>query len=518
MSTFKIGDLVWAKMKGFPQWPGVVVEPHDELKQLRKSNSYCIFFFGSLNYAWIEIKMLSPYNSKDEVTSNRAGFKDAVAAIEHYKLTGEGGPVQSETTDPFDQLIKPSPPPSASSEKKGRKSASKGSEDLSDLDDDSASRPSKPFKVARKSSDTPKVRPLKKSLESSLSAKRKKKTENYAADTTTGESSSHPGTPFRKSLLDRPVFPRPESPTLDITTVSKTLLNKSIIPSDKVFGFLGLGVMGSGIVKNLLNSNHEVYVWDRSPSRSQEFVQVGAKLVQTPSDLAVATDIIFCCVSDSQAARDMVFGNCGVISEMSSSKAYVEMSGIDPETSLTISKGIQESGGRYLEAQLQGSKGECDEGTLIILAAGDRTLYNDVSSCFEAIGRASFFLGDVGCATKMNLLIQMLMGVTLSGLAEAMALANRCGLNLSEVLEVLGLTQLSSPFMIEKGQVMEKCNYATNLALKHLQKDLSLAMSLADSVTQSIPTTATSNEVFKRARRVGYDNYDASAVYIGTRF
>ena len=120
----------------------------------------------------------------------------------------------------------------------------------------------------------------------------------------------------------------------------------------------------------------------------------------------------------------MVFGNCGVLSAstLGQGKGYIEMTSIDCETSKDIFEGLTMRGGRYLEAQIQGSKSQSFEGTLIILAAGDRTLFEECQTCFEAMGRNSFFLGEVGNASKMNLVLQTMAGVTLAALAESMAL------------------------------------------------------------------------------------------------
>uniref|UniRef100_A0A0A9XU16 Cytokine-like nuclear factor N-PAC n=1 Tax=Lygus hesperus TaxID=30085 RepID=A0A0A9XU16_LYGHE len=530
MTTFKIGDLVWAKMKGFPKWPGVVAEPTKELKVTKKANNFCIFFFGTNNFAWIEPKGLEAYSEPADSKKKSGAFKDALAAIEHYKLTGEGGPpVEGETTDPFDQLIRPSASvPNLQSDKKVKTASAKkrriskddsqaaSSEEDASSEDGVAPRSGKAIKLKgpKKSTDiTPKGRPPRSSNASSL-IKRKKKAENYAADTTTGEASTS-----RKSLLDRPpVLPRAETPPLDLHTVSHTLLSKSVIPSDKVFGFIGLGIMGSGIVKNLLNSGHEVHVWDRSPEKSQEFARIGAKLQMTPSDVVGSADITFSCVSDPTAAKELVFGNCGVLREMNVSKAFVEMSGIDPDTSMTIATAIHEYGGRYLESMLVGSKAEADEGTLILLAAGDRTLFNDVSSCFEATGRASIFLGEVGSATKMNLIHQMYMGTTMACMAEAMALADRAGLNQAEVLEILGISNVCSPLLMDKGKAITDCTFATKFSLKNLSKDMKLVQGLSETLDQPIPITSAANEVFKHARRFGYGDHDAAAVYISARF
>lgn len=148
----------------------------------------------------------------------------------------------------------------------------------------------------------------------------------------------------------------------------------------------------------------------------------------------------------------MIFGNCGVLTEITSEKGYVEMTGIDAETSQDISEAINAKGGRFLEAQVQGSKVQAEEGTLVILAAGDRTLFDDCQTCFEAMGKNSFYFGEIGNASKMNLVLQLITGVTIAGLAEGMALADRIGLHQKDVMEVLELTSLACPAMLEKGR------------------------------------------------------------------
>merc|ERR1711994_895884 len=209
---------------------------------------------------------------------------------------------------------------------------------------------------------------------------------------------------------------------------SQKLMDKNIEPSRLNFGFLGLGIMGCGIVKNLLNSGHSITVWNRTAEKRQEFVKAGAREALTPGDVIAESDITFSCVSDPQAAKDLVFGNCGVLQEINTTKGYVEMTGIDSDTSQDIAEAISLKGGRYLEAQIQGSKNQAQDGTLVILVAGDRSLFDDCQSCFQAMGKNSFYLGEVGNATKMNLVLQTMMGVTLAGLAEGMALADRAGL------------------------------------------------------------------------------------------
>ncbi|XP_076070007.1 nucleosome-destabilizing factor isoform X2 [Oratosquilla oratoria] len=456
---YKLGDLVWAKMKGFSPWPGKVIEPREGVKKPSKKHCFFVYFFGSENYAWIEVANMKPYFAyKDRlINANKTGpFKEAVEAIEKFVI-------ENNVSD---------------SSRKRLNSSSPGS------------------------------------------AKRARAEARMKDPSITGSPSTFNSKSQRVSiLLDRPVhIQRPDTPPLDIGSVSQTLKDKKIEPSPLKFGFLGLGIMGQGIVKNLLNSGHAIMVWNRSSEKCSDFVSAGAKEMMTPSDVIASADITFSCVSDPQVAKNVVFGNCGVLQEMTPDKGYVEMTGIDSETSQDIAEAINGRGGRYLEAQVQGSKVQAEEGTLVILAAGDRTLFDDCQSCFQAMGKNSFYLGEVGNASKMNLVLQVMAGVTLAGLAEGMALADRAGLQQKDVMEIMELTSLACPLMIEKGKAIIEGGFPTHQPLQHMQKDLRLGMLMGDALELPLPLTAATNEVFKHAKRLGYGEHDVSSVYIRTRF
>ncbi|XP_075235284.1 nucleosome-destabilizing factor [Lycorma delicatula] len=510
--AFKLGDLVWAKMKGFPPWPGRVSNPPKDLKKPggKKGATHCIFFFGSKNYAWIEESNLKPYFDFKEtlVKSNKSGgFREAVEAIEEFIQKGES--FKDDPDDLFNKLVesvsekKPKPKPKKDPPPKAEKTTSK-----------------------RESSPTPIKKKKKQRVNSTDSVNTFEA--NGDGDDLESPLNHHRllgnhSTPLRKgpgsNLLERPSnIMRPLTPPLDLESVSQTLKEKNILPSPLKFGFLGLGIMGSGIVKNLLNSGHSVIVWNRTPDKCKDFVKAGADEGLTPSDVIQAADITFSCVADPQAAKDMVFGNCGVLPEAGPSKGYVEMTSIDAETSQDIAEAIMGKGGRYLEAQVQGSKTQAEEGTLVILAAGDRSLFDDCQSCFEAMGKNSFYLGEVGNASKMNLVLQLMAGVTLAGLAEGMALADRAGLQQKDVLEVIELTSFACPTILDKGKAIIDGVFSTHHPLQHMQKDLKLSLSLGDQLEQPLPLTATANEVFLHAKRLGYGTHDASAVYIRARF
>ncbi|XP_058058014.1 cytokine-like nuclear factor N-PAC isoform X1 [Anopheles bellator] len=567
---YAVNDLVWAKMKGFSPWPGRIAVPPAELRRIavKKSNPVqCIFFFGSNNYAWIEETQIKPYvEFKDKLLNlcKTAQFKDAVRQIEDFMVNPEK--YQSLFTGENEAANRPDPDAEFNKLREG--GSASGTEESGEAEHspsvNNTTTPaalesveelgSTPLSV-KKTSAKKKVRaslPIKLNVDKVVTSPAKMRAPGGKAKAATtlllDDETSPSATPKRKKklgndsatdlaslvidsysssirrnapiahLLNRPTVARPATPEIDMSSVSDAVQSRNIKASDLKFGFLGLGIMGCGIVKNLIKSGHSVVVWNRTASKCRKFADVGAVIADTPSDVVEMTDVTYSCVSDPQVAKDLVFGNCGVMSATLSGKGYVEMTGVDPETSQDIAEAIISKGGRYLEAQLQGSKNQAEEGTLIILASGDRLLFEDCQSCFEAISRNSFFLGDVGNATKMNLVLQMISGISLTAIAEGLALADRAGLQQKDVLEVMELTTMSSEMFQEKGNAIIKGEFPTHQALKHMQKDLKLALSLADGLEQSLPIAAASNEVFKHAKRLGYGSHDASAVYVRARF
>jgi len=511
---FRIGDPVWAKMKGFSPWPGkVCVPPTDVKRPAIKKAMHCVNFFGTNDFAWIEEFNIKDYlEFKNTLAKSKASkqMKQAQDEMDAYLKSRDSSaaaaPAVSEDNEEFDALVAPNKKPA----KKGAKKAESRKREANDSDS-STSGPSStsPVKKARTAGTKQKER--KEEPSSSLADREQSPLPSYSVKKSSAAVSG---------LLDRPTLARPASPStgIDLVTSSQTLREKDIQPSKLTFGFLGLGIMGSGMVKNLLNSGHNVIVWNRTTEKVRDFVEAGAKEVLTPSDVIADSDITFSCVSDPQAAKDLVFGNCGVLPEINTTKGYVEMTGIDSETSQDIAEAISLKGGRYLEAQIQGSKNQAQDGTLVILVAGDRSLFDDCQSCFQAMGKNSFYLGEVGNATKMNLVLQTMMGVTLAGLAEGMALADRAGLQQKDVLEVLELTGLACPILLNKGKSIIDGGFPTHQPLQHMQKDLKLSLSMGDTLEQPLPLTASANEVFKHAKRLGYGEHDVSAVYIRARF
>lgn len=552
MPDFKPKDLIWAKMKGFTPWPAMIVDPPLEmLNQPRKAHSKCVFFFGSRNFAWIETNNMKPYEGPwkaDMAKANKPNsFKHALQDINNYiedptaidNEISKNAATNHSTEADFDKIRD-------GIEVSEEDNEANDSADVELIEDEiiipnirtPKRTPKAKSTAAIKSKSATSIKSTNKGRRSSgsVAPKRKRNASATLEDlneyfkTTPSrrklntDALSHIGSSRRNmnsiALLDRPVVSRPETLAIDMNVRSQTLAERDITPSNLIFGFLGLGIMGSTIVKDLICTGHKVVVWNRTMAKCRPFQEAGADVKETPVDVVEAADVIFCCVSDPKASKDLVFGNCGVLQYKDlCNKAYVEMSTIDPETSQDIAEGITHANGRYLEVQIHGTRQEAEDGMLIILAGGDRKVFEECHSCFKTIAKNTFFLGaEVGNACKVNLILQTIVGVSLVGLAEALALADRFSISLKDIIDIFELTSMKSQLLLAKGKEMAKGEFNPQQPLSHMQKDLRLVLSMAENLDQSMPVTAITNEVFKHTKRLGYSDHDSSAVFVRSRF
>lgn len=278
-------------------------------------------------------------------------------------------------------------------------------------------------------------------------------------------------------------------------------------------GFIGLGIMGSAIAKNLVKGGFDMTVWNRSPGKCDELRDLGARQAATPAQLVEECSITFAMLSDPAAAEEVCFGKHGVLHGIRQGKGYVDMSTVDAATAQRIAEAVTDVGGRFLEAPVSGSKKPAEEGSLIILAAGNKGLFDEACPCFEKMGKKILYLGDVGNGARMKLTVNMIMGGMMAVFCEGLALGSEAGLDASAILDVIGAGAMANPMFDLKGKLIFQGNFAASFPLKHMQKDMRLAVSLGDQLNLPLFSAAAANETFKKAKQLGFSEEDFSAVY-----
>ncbi|KAL2488414.1 Glyoxylate/succinic semialdehyde reductase 1 [Forsythia ovata] len=255
-------------------------------------------------------------------------------------------------------------------------------------------------------------------------------------------------------------------------------------------GFLGMGIMGKAMSMNLLRHGFKLTVWNRTLSRCDELVEHGATIGENPAAVVKKCKYTIGMLSDPAAALSVAFDKDGVLEQMGPGKGYIDMSTVDAETSSKISEAITSKGGYYLEAPVSGSKKPAEDGQLVILAAGEKALYEEILPAFDVLGKKSFFLGQVGNGAKMKLVVNMIMGSMMNAFSEGLVLADKSGLNSQTLLDVLDLGAIANPMFKLKGPSMIQSSYSPAFPLKHQQKDMRLALALGDENAVPMPVAA----------------------------
>ncbi|XP_038705972.1 glyoxylate/succinic semialdehyde reductase 2, chloroplastic isoform X2 [Tripterygium wilfordii] len=277
-------------------------------------------------------------------------------------------------------------------------------------------------------------------------------------------------------------------------------------------GFLGIGIMGLPMAQNLLKSGCNVTVWNRTKSKCDPLITLGAKYESSPEEVAAGCDVTFAMLADPGSAVDVAFGKHGAANGLGPGKGYIDFSTVDGSTSKLISDRIKATGASFLEAPVSGSKKPAEDGQLIFLTAGDKPLYERVAPYLDIMGKSRFFLGDVGNGAAMKLVVNMIMGSMMASFSEGLLLSEKVGLDPNVLVEVVSQGAISAPMYSVKGPSMVQSHYPTAFPLKHQQKDLRLALGLAESVSQPTPIAAATNELYKVAKSYGLSDHDFSAV------
>lgn len=280
----------------------------------------------------------------------------------------------------------------------------------------------------------------------------------------------------------------------------------------KKYGFLGLGIMGQAMAANLIGAGLDVTVWNRTREKCLPLVEQGASLGSSPGEVTAQCDITFAMVADPAAANSLFFERGGVLEGIEPGRGYVDISTVDPATSLRIAEAVKTQGGRFMEAPVSGSKKPAEDGTLVFLCSGDKSLYDDAAPALQIMGKKSFYFEQVGQGAQMKLVINMIMGSMMTAFGEGLALGDKAGLAMTDILDVLTQGAIDNPMFRLKGPLMAQNNFPTAFPLKHMQKDLRLALEMAEQYGQPLFTAGAANNLYLMARAAGGADEDFSAV------
>jgi len=255
-------------------------------------------------------------------------------------------------------------------------------------------------------------------------------------------------------------------------------------------GFIGLGIMGRGMANNLLKSGYDLRVWNRTPSRIDEFVEKGASRASHPASLAGECDIIIVCVSDTPDVQEVILGDNGVIEGIQPGALVIDMSTISPQVTREIASRLSEKGAFMLDAPISGGSEGAAMGTLSIMVGGQADQFDRAMPLFQAMGKAITHVGDHSAGQTVKLVNQILVVVNMLAVGEALLFAQAGELDLHKTLEAVSQGAAGSWMLSNRGpQVLDR-DWRPGFTIDLQQKDLRLVLEAADQM--GMPALATS--------------------------
>jgi len=280
----------------------------------------------------------------------------------------------------------------------------------------------------------------------------------------------------------------------------------------KTISYLGLGTMGSGMAANVLKAGYELTVWNRSTEKCEPFARKGARVAKTPADAARDVDLVMYMLSNDQAVEEVVFGAEGILSGIKEGQIAIDMSTVLPATSLREREAYAKRGVDFLDAPVFGSKNESAEAKLWIMAAGNKAVFEKVKSILEHLGQTVHYFGKNGNAVAMKLVGNLIVALEMEALAEGLVLAQKAGLDLNTVMEVVEVADFRSPVLVSNGQNILKRDFSTSFALKLMLKDAGLIEKFGESLRSPIPALRVVQKNLASAVTLGFGDEKASAV------
>src|SRR5256884_3531446 len=276
--------------------------------------------------------------------------------------------------------------------------------------------------------------------------------------------------------------------------------------------YLGRGTMGSGMASNLLKAGYELTVWNRSVQNCQTFARKRARIADTPADAVRDVDLIMYSLSNDQAVEEVVFGAKGILTGINEDQIAIDMSTVLPATSLREQEAYAKKGVDFLDAPVFGSKQESADAKLWIMAAGNKAIFEKVKPVLEHLGQTVHYFGNSGNAAAMKLVGNLIVALELEALAEGLVLAQKAGLDLSTVMEVVKVADFRSPLLVSNGRNILKRNFSPSFALKLMLKDADLIEKFAASLQSPIPALRVAEKNLKSAIALGFGQENASAL------
>lgn len=277
-------------------------------------------------------------------------------------------------------------------------------------------------------------------------------------------------------------------------------------------GFIGLGVMGQSMAGHILDAGYELYVYNRTKSKSDNLVERGASWVDSPKEVAQNADVVITIVGYPKDIEEVYYGENGLFSGAQLGSIFIDMTTSTPTLAVELAKKGKELNVGVLDAPVTGGDVGAKEGRLAVLVGGDTADLEKARSVIDSFAATITRFGDSGAGQHAKVVNQIMVAGTMLGLTEMMAYAKQAELNLDEVVNTIGAGAASNRSLENYGPRVIKGDYSPGFFVKHFVKDLKIALDEAEKMSLNLPMTELAHKLYSQLAEEGHEDEGTQAI------
>ncbi|MDE9448937.1 NAD(P)-dependent oxidoreductase [Aliiroseovarius sp. Z3] len=278
--------------------------------------------------------------------------------------------------------------------------------------------------------------------------------------------------------------------------------------------FLGLGVMGYPMAGHLVAQGHEVTVFNRTAEKAKRWTKEhGGAWAATPREAAKGADFVMACVGNDDDLRAVVQGDDGALLGMQEGAIFVDHTTVSAAVTRELYAAASDRGIAFVDAPVSGGQAGAENGVLSIMCGGDQAAFDAAEPIMQAYGRTVKRLGDSGAGQLTKMVNQICIAGLVQGLSEGLHFAEKAGLDIREVVDVIQGGAAGSWQMVNRHETMADDHFEHGFAVDWMRKDLGICLSTADENGASLPVTALVDQFYKDVQKMGGGRWDTSSLF-----
>ena len=281
----------------------------------------------------------------------------------------------------------------------------------------------------------------------------------------------------------------------------------------QTIGFIGLGIMGKPMARNLIEAGYPLVVYNRTASKAAELVELGARQVESPKEVGASAEVVITIVSDSPEVESVVLGDNGVIAGIAEGGVVVDMSSISPITTQRIAAELKGRGVAMLDAPVSGGEIGAIQGTLSIMVGGEESVFSRVKPILESMGKSEVRVDDIAAGGFAKLSNQIIVAGVLQAVSEAMVLAKKAGVDIQLVYEAIRGGMAGGRTLDMKIPAFVEGKFEPGFKMDLHIKDVKNALLAGKALGVALPSTGLVHELFSSCSAQGKGQKDHSVIF-----